>query len=423
MFEAYNCGEFTAKYPRWKDDDHDRAIDSARRAGREVPRESEGDPPARARRAAIPRPVPDRRARPNQSGRLAVALDSTRATSPDRWRFGRPRPRRSGTHPGRPAPLHSTAHPNRQKGARNAENAITATERDLLGTLNDMQIRQLRALLRRIADPIDLCPSADDPTSPTTVASSARLVRRFRVRTNRRSRGWTSLQTRRSDESVSCSAIYRTWPMSGLERFVRNPPALTPFRVRHSRYESPRQHLWTRQHYNAGSSRRGRRLHTRAPDRVRIEARRRLGGLHSPPCRRARRPHDRPEAARHRPSLSTRKVYDAAYAPPQRPLMLQDSVRLDALDPSIGADENSSLATGRRLDMAAAKIAPRWRSPFVLFDRIHDQGDGPSAVAANVSDTRGAHDYGERADSVVPLPSALLSLSPLKRATPSRASR
>jgi hypothetical protein len=41
-------------------------------------------------------------------------------------------------------------------------------------------------------------------------------------------RGWTSLKTRRSDESVSCSAIYRTWPMSGLERFVRNPPALTP---------------------------------------------------------------------------------------------------------------------------------------------------------------------------------------------------
>jgi hypothetical protein len=41
-----------------------------------------------------------------------------------------------------------------------------------------------------------------------------------------------------------------------------------------------------------------------------------------------------------------------------------------------------------RQSTAAAKIALRWRSPFALFDRIHDQGDGQSAVAANVSDTR-----------------------------------
>jgi DNA-binding MarR family transcriptional regulator len=54
--------------------------------------------------------------------------------------------------------------PTGKRALAHAENAITTTERDLLGTLNDMQIRQLRALLRRIADPIDLCPSADDPT-------------------------------------------------------------------------------------------------------------------------------------------------------------------------------------------------------------------------------------------------------------------
>jgi MarR family transcriptional regulator, lower aerobic nicotinate degradation pathway regulator len=45
-----------------------------------------------------------------------------------------------------------------------ADDAIAATERDLLGPLSDTQSRQLRTLLRRVADPIDLCPSADDPT-------------------------------------------------------------------------------------------------------------------------------------------------------------------------------------------------------------------------------------------------------------------
>jgi DNA-binding MarR family transcriptional regulator len=45
-----------------------------------------------------------------------------------------------------------------------ADDAITATERDLLAALNDTQTRQLRALLRRVADRVDLCPPADDPT-------------------------------------------------------------------------------------------------------------------------------------------------------------------------------------------------------------------------------------------------------------------
>jgi DNA-binding MarR family transcriptional regulator len=45
-----------------------------------------------------------------------------------------------------------------------AEAAIGETERDLLSTLDDRQTRQLAALLRRVADRIDLCPVADDPS-------------------------------------------------------------------------------------------------------------------------------------------------------------------------------------------------------------------------------------------------------------------
>jgi DNA-binding MarR family transcriptional regulator len=54
--------------------------------------------------------------------------------------------------------------PTGERALATADDAITATERDLLGTLNDRQTRQLRALLRRVADPIDLCPSVDDST-------------------------------------------------------------------------------------------------------------------------------------------------------------------------------------------------------------------------------------------------------------------
>lgn len=54
--------------------------------------------------------------------------------------------------------------PTGEKALAKADDAITATERDLLGALNDTQTRQLRALLRRVADRIDLCPAADDPT-------------------------------------------------------------------------------------------------------------------------------------------------------------------------------------------------------------------------------------------------------------------
>jgi DNA-binding MarR family transcriptional regulator len=51
-----------------------------------------------------------------------------------------------------------------EKALAKADDAIAATERDLLGALSDTQTRQLRALLRRVADRIDLCPAADNPT-------------------------------------------------------------------------------------------------------------------------------------------------------------------------------------------------------------------------------------------------------------------
>jgi MarR family transcriptional regulator, lower aerobic nicotinate degradation pathway regulator len=51
-----------------------------------------------------------------------------------------------------------------KKALAKADDAIVATERDLLGALSDPQTRQLRTLLRRVADRIDLCPAADDPT-------------------------------------------------------------------------------------------------------------------------------------------------------------------------------------------------------------------------------------------------------------------
>jgi DNA-binding MarR family transcriptional regulator len=51
-----------------------------------------------------------------------------------------------------------------EKVLATADDAIAATERDVLGALSDTQTRQLRTLLRRVADRIDLCPSADDPT-------------------------------------------------------------------------------------------------------------------------------------------------------------------------------------------------------------------------------------------------------------------
>jgi DNA-binding MarR family transcriptional regulator len=57
-----------------------------------------------------------------------------------------------------------TLTPSGEKLLATADDAIAATERDLLGPLSDTQTRQLRTLLRRVADPIDLCPSADDPT-------------------------------------------------------------------------------------------------------------------------------------------------------------------------------------------------------------------------------------------------------------------
>jgi DNA-binding MarR family transcriptional regulator len=57
-----------------------------------------------------------------------------------------------------------TLTPSGEMALAKADDAIAATERDLLGALSDAQTRQLRALLRRVADQIDLCPSADDPT-------------------------------------------------------------------------------------------------------------------------------------------------------------------------------------------------------------------------------------------------------------------
>jgi DNA-binding MarR family transcriptional regulator len=44
---------------------------------------------------------------------------------------------------------------------RRARGAIAAAENDLLGTLGDQQREQLYALLRRLADGVDLCPTAD----------------------------------------------------------------------------------------------------------------------------------------------------------------------------------------------------------------------------------------------------------------------
>jgi DNA-binding MarR family transcriptional regulator len=47
--------------------------------------------------------------------------------------------------------------------ARAAE-AIRETEHELLAALDDEQVSQLSALLRRVADGVDLCPAADDPS-------------------------------------------------------------------------------------------------------------------------------------------------------------------------------------------------------------------------------------------------------------------
>jgi DNA-binding MarR family transcriptional regulator len=44
-----------------------------------------------------------------------------------------------------------------------AAEAIRETERELLAALDGDQVSQLSALLRRVADGIDLCPAADDP--------------------------------------------------------------------------------------------------------------------------------------------------------------------------------------------------------------------------------------------------------------------
>jgi DNA-binding MarR family transcriptional regulator len=44
---------------------------------------------------------------------------------------------------------------------RRARGAIAAAENDLLGTLGDQEREQLYALLRRLADGVDLCPTAD----------------------------------------------------------------------------------------------------------------------------------------------------------------------------------------------------------------------------------------------------------------------
>jgi DNA-binding MarR family transcriptional regulator len=44
---------------------------------------------------------------------------------------------------------------------RRAESAIAATEQDLLSPLDDQQREQLYAVLRRLADGVELCPAAD----------------------------------------------------------------------------------------------------------------------------------------------------------------------------------------------------------------------------------------------------------------------
>jgi DNA-binding MarR family transcriptional regulator len=44
---------------------------------------------------------------------------------------------------------------------RRARGAIAVAENDLLGTLGDQEREQLYALLRRLADGVDLCPTAD----------------------------------------------------------------------------------------------------------------------------------------------------------------------------------------------------------------------------------------------------------------------
>jgi MarR family transcriptional regulator, lower aerobic nicotinate degradation pathway regulator len=44
-----------------------------------------------------------------------------------------------------------------------AAGAIGETEHELLSALDDDQVTKLRALLRQVADRIDLCPAADDP--------------------------------------------------------------------------------------------------------------------------------------------------------------------------------------------------------------------------------------------------------------------
>jgi DNA-binding MarR family transcriptional regulator len=46
---------------------------------------------------------------------------------------------------------------------RRSDSAIAAAEDDLLAPLAPRQRDQLHALLRRIADGVDLCPTADDP--------------------------------------------------------------------------------------------------------------------------------------------------------------------------------------------------------------------------------------------------------------------
>ena len=47
-----------------------------------------------------------------------------------------------------------------------ADAAIRETERDLLSALDEAQVGQLRTLLRRVADGIDLCPADDGTNCP-----------------------------------------------------------------------------------------------------------------------------------------------------------------------------------------------------------------------------------------------------------------
>lgn len=49
---------------------------------------------------------------------------------------------------------------------RRTDGAIAAAEDDLLSPLDDSQRAQLYALLRRLADGVELCPTGDDATSP-----------------------------------------------------------------------------------------------------------------------------------------------------------------------------------------------------------------------------------------------------------------